>query len=704
MPSRYRQRSRNLPYLTFGLNLFSDEWGGSKKSKYNKFESIYCTSSFLNRKARNMLRFIWHIGSSNVVTFAALFNLVSRQLFELAKGAFFYVAALNSFAYVEADIFQVTADNPRAQDLCNCAQSSHTFWCRKCLGHKNQILHGGALRDYRVTRLIVERLNTAKEHETLSKEPIDKLTGVKANDVDDLSVHQNFDPHSDIVIEILHTILIGLVKYITKETVSRLNTDQKEKFQALLKSEKFSSFEQRLNGNVCANWKSFQGKDFKLLVQVMPYLLLNCGASEELVDAWIIVSELSKYSYKLDYDSHPNCEPQQDQIRVMIAILLFIFPGLRKKFKLHLLAEHLVSDFLLLGLLVNASSERFEAINKIMRSFYHSSNFLSPGKDISIANARQHAALFLMLGGEWVTASSPCVLKASPLVVELQEHDAFKNLPHIHKETEEEYVPQVLVRERDFHKKFTPLKNLSDDEPLMTLFRQGLAEFFPDFIITDSELRQFRFSVWKKFNAQFSSNVSSGDAIEWTNCSGESKFGEVAKVIQLISTAPINAPICVDWILIFELEDVFEESLPLRDMGTASRRLRLSDPRTIPIKNAVQSIHVVHHCRATTSNCFMDTSFDSRREKKSAKIDILKHNGPEYLLNRMRFQRRLHEPTDWVLLAPDLNFPPALHFLHAKYTTSDLDEQDSRKSHQNRPPGRVKVALSTLSRCQLSKV
>eukprot|EP00733_Pompholyxophrys_punicea_P000608 Pompholyxophrys_punicea_v1_NODE_187_length_2874_cov_27.559675.p2 type:complete len:199 gc:universal NODE_187_length_2874_cov_27.559675:808-1404(+) len=161
---------------------------------------------------------------------------------------------------------------------------------------------------------------------------------------------------------------------MAKSTVGMLNEGQKEKFLALLRADVFSGFSQRLNANPLSNWKSFQGGDFKILVQIMPYLLINCGASQKLIDGWIIASEISKYAYKLVYDSRPHCEPHPEHIKLAVKCLLDIFPSLKAKFKLHLLANHLVTDFVIYGLLVSASSERFEALNKIMRAFLKSSN------------------------------------------------------------------------------------------------------------------------------------------------------------------------------------------------------------------------------------------------------------------------------------------------------------------------------------------
>eukprot|EP00733_Pompholyxophrys_punicea_P000537 Pompholyxophrys_punicea_v1_NODE_158_length_3125_cov_4.844300.p1 type:complete len:652 gc:universal NODE_158_length_3125_cov_4.844300:620-2575(+) len=427
LTNSYRTISQGRPYLTCGITLFSDEWGGSKRGVYNKFESVYSTLSFLPRRYRNLAQFCWHVVSSNVVDFVPLFNASSNMIKQtLQKGFTVFAADLKEQVFVDGDLFAIVADNPRQQDICNCAQSSATSWCRKCLGKKGDIFSDAPLRDYNQTRATVDELIQATSSTSKDTSPVDPITGVKSNGINNLSEHSGFQPHSDCVVEILHTILLGLPKYVTKETMKALSLNQQEKFLALLRSDKFSGFAKRLNANPIKNWKSFQGGEWKILVQIMPYLLHGCGASKEILDGWLIISELSKYAYKLSFDSNLKNEPHPNQIRVAIKCLLKIFPSLKKKFKLHLIAQHMQDDFIIYGLLVNASSERFEAMNKIIRKFYSSSNLHSPGRDIARCNAKISVAQFLICGGQWIEKGN--AICAGEAIVALKEHPAFKKV------------------------------------------------------------------------------------------------------------------------------------------------------------------------------------------------------------------------------------------------------------------------------------
>eukprot|EP00733_Pompholyxophrys_punicea_P000272 Pompholyxophrys_punicea_v1_NODE_59_length_4107_cov_22.914878.p1 type:complete len:659 gc:universal NODE_59_length_4107_cov_22.914878:1113-3089(+) len=438
-----RQVSGGKPYVTVGVNLFTDEWGGSCRGKFNKFESIYISPSFFPRRLRNIMRYCWHFWSSNVASFSSVFNVVAKNIKCVStEGLSVFVADLGTDVYVDGDIFSLLADNPRQQDICNVGAVSTQKWCRKCTGDKGVICSCFcSLRQYKDTLNILQTLPPGLS--------LDKGSGVKLNGVEDLSSHPNLDPHSDTIFEILHTILLGIVKYAVKDTVSQLSVDVKKRFMALLKSENFFGFEgDRLNGNVFANYKSFHGKDFKILVQIMPYLLAQAGADHRLIDGWLIVAELSKYAFKLSFNFRPGCEPHSKQIHTAVQCMVNIFPSMKKKFKVHLISCHMLTDFVILGLLVNGSTERFEAMHKIMRGFYRSSNMKSPGRDIAVMNAQITATLFVLLGGKWRDPGCNVVQQATNAVQDLRNHPAFRNVSCLKVPPEAPFPPRLFTQNK----------------------------------------------------------------------------------------------------------------------------------------------------------------------------------------------------------------------------------------------------------------
>eukprot|EP00733_Pompholyxophrys_punicea_P000360 Pompholyxophrys_punicea_v1_NODE_96_length_3522_cov_38.680127.p1 type:complete len:733 gc:universal NODE_96_length_3522_cov_38.680127:1254-3452(+) len=656
--------------------------GGSRRGKYNKFESIYFTLTFLPRIFRNLFQFSWAAVSSNVVGFVAIFNEIMKHIqFGLAKGILVYVADLRTTAFVDGDVFVLAGDNPRQQDFCNCGQSSTEHWCRKCLGAKSHPT-SSVLRDYDVTREIVSILRDKNEVATGS---IDINTGVKDNGVADLRNHPHLDPHRDTIIEILHTILLGLVKYCVKETVAKLNNQQKAVFMALLQADTFSGFKERLNGNPIANWKSYAGGDFKKLCQIMPYLLVGCKASENLVDAWVIVSELAKYAHKLSFTpklavNHPEA------VREAVKIVLSIFPSLKTKFKMHVISEHLVTDFFLLGLLVNGSTERFEAINKIMRAFYHSTNLKSPGRDIAIGTARFMTALFIILGGQCLVGD--CIEMVCPKVKNLQSHPAFKHL-EIFVDPVDGPRQHCFKNENRDHNRNVITRLMEDYEHRPSLLH-GFSVYFPHsqlaVIVADNDpilSQKIAVHTFRSFDCKFSRGVRGGDAILYLNQNNVRSYGFFLFGIELRGCSQVIHETSPDrcWVFLKPFSEI--SNLEERDLQTSSLILRLSDQDIcVPLCNIQQAVHIVHDCSFHLCESRIGTKSSVRKE---ANVDtqalVVPHEGPRYLLNRFLFQSSPSDMCDeqFIILEPSdvKEFPPLLKLLMDKYETQANDESST---------------------------
>ena len=77
--------------------------------------------------------------------------------------------------------------------------------------------------------------------------------------------------------EVLHTLLLGPYKYLFRDLMGRLTTVQRKEIQARISSFSFSGFDMKLSRNVAKYFKSFVGRDFKILAQLAlfdlpPYL------------------------------------------------------------------------------------------------------------------------------------------------------------------------------------------------------------------------------------------------------------------------------------------------------------------------------------------------------------------------------------------------------------------------------------------------
>ena len=92
-------------------------------------------------------------------------------------------------------------------------------------------------------------------------------------------------------IEVLHTILLGLEKYLLNQTMKSLNADGKKKLKAKIESFDFSAFEQKVPGNMARTYGSWVGRDIKLWAQVAVFILEDLIPEQEL-QIWNLLSHV----------------------------------------------------------------------------------------------------------------------------------------------------------------------------------------------------------------------------------------------------------------------------------------------------------------------------------------------------------------------------------------------------------------------------
>ena len=92
-----------------------------------------------------------------------------------------------------------------------------------------------------------------------------------------LRLHQY---HSSSPVETLHTILLGICKYLLKSFMPTMSKTQKKEINARISAFHTSGFTVKMYGNVCYYYQSFVGRDYKGWMQMalfilVPYLSLN---------------------------------------------------------------------------------------------------------------------------------------------------------------------------------------------------------------------------------------------------------------------------------------------------------------------------------------------------------------------------------------------------------------------------------------------
>ncbi|KAG1878687.1 hypothetical protein C8R48DRAFT_590573 [Suillus tomentosus] len=343
---------------TVPLIIFMDDVSGNISKQWNKHHAIYMSNANLPREMIEKEFFVRFVASSPHAPPMELMRAMKESICDAAEsGVVAWDCKYNEEVMLIPYGLFVAGDNPMQAEECSHAGLNCNYFCRTCdVGgtkqHKESaagyesIFVAGNLRTPEGTAQEIRRqfetafksgastklqnsvsttgirdsasssiLNTLIElgkklrkrttgsqalsetaiEATLQKEFEDLMKGKGLDDVINLLFGmEGLDIHMDTPTEILHTILLGVVKYFWGQTVFLL---EKAKllnvFQYRLESiDKDGLNAPCLNADYICHYKGgLIGKHFKSLAQVMPFIIHDL-VPQTVLDAWTVIGEL----------------------------------------------------------------------------------------------------------------------------------------------------------------------------------------------------------------------------------------------------------------------------------------------------------------------------------------------------------------------------------------------------------------------------
>ncbi|KAJ6548053.1 hypothetical protein B0H10DRAFT_1969390 [Mycena sp. CBHHK59/15] len=203
-----------------------------------------------------------------------------------------------------------------------------------------------------------------------------------------------FDPAVDTPVELLHTILLGAVKYLWHISHTPWSAEKKKTYSI------------RLQATELMYAGSLIGQQFKTIIQTAVFHLHDL-VTEDQFTAWKAVGELSALLWVPEIR---DLSRYRNDLEIAVANVLDavaqIDPSkIMTKIKYHLLT-HIDFDAIQLGPLIAMATEIFESFNAVFRYCSIYSNHLAPSRDIAIQFGRQETVKHQLTGGRWMSKST----------------------------------------------------------------------------------------------------------------------------------------------------------------------------------------------------------------------------------------------------------------------------------------------------------
>ncbi|KAJ7281324.1 hypothetical protein C8J57DRAFT_1433345 [Mycena rebaudengoi] len=200
---------------------------------------------------------------------------------------------------------------------------------------------------------------------------------------------KGFDPTKDTPIEILHTILLGVVKYIWHVTHTPWSPEQKQMYAIRLQSTNTDGL-------------SIHAIRSTYIMQYAGSLIGPRLVTEHEFMAWKAAGELAALLW---FPEIRNLEEYRRDLKIAVANVLDVFATIDPskviaKIKYHLLV-HTDEDVVQFGPLIGVATEVFESFNGVFRYCSILSNHLAPSRDIAQQLGDQEGLKHRITGGWW---------------------------------------------------------------------------------------------------------------------------------------------------------------------------------------------------------------------------------------------------------------------------------------------------------------
>ncbi|KAH9810698.1 hypothetical protein DFH28DRAFT_1131780 [Melampsora americana] len=448
MVNPWRTKSEGKIIRHVPLTLYSDDTSGNISKKFNKHISIYFTLSGLPPDWSNQEYNTHFLATTNSATALELFDQVVDEINELGRNGFTtYDHSLGTEVCAMVMVLCHLGDSPMHAKICNTTNPANTLTpCRMCNlkvdrqvekkedayvrkflgldenGEKAPLPN----RNWNITRERTVEIWQAAQMRNSKKlvEDLGRQYGLRdtLNDhfielvqtahvkLTDAQVHalsakldlewgnrlfnpmlrlEGFNGHLDTPVEILHVVLLGVVKYLYRDTMKAIKPGKTGAIKYNDMSARWCSFNYKglnippiLPHTLIQFFQSLVGKEFRTVLQTVPFVLYE-HVNADVRHLWTALCLLGSYVFQTEISSVDIYMKELDtHVDLFLSHLMSMTAQWVNKPKFHMLT-HLKHSIQRFGPPALVATEKFESFNGKTRDASVHSNRQSPGNDIA---------------------------------------------------------------------------------------------------------------------------------------------------------------------------------------------------------------------------------------------------------------------------------------------------------------------------------
>ncbi|KAL1758460.1 hypothetical protein FB107DRAFT_271880 [Schizophyllum commune] len=462
MPNPLRERAPDHDQYVVMVPIWADDVSGNRSKQYNKHMNMYMANSNLPGRLLQQEYFVRFVSTSPHASSPEQFAAVRDQINATKESPIIcFNAATKRECAVILRCPALPADNPQQAEEASHMGGNSNCPCRKCkvggtfavkatdegyhvhhyvgiarsaseIKHELQKQLDAAMTGVktRVTELqsatgtkdkVTQRwidilITKACEMKKKRRHTIDEIVGTlrkwlaeqPGDKMNPLLSIAGLDPSQDTPVEILHTVLLGIVKYAWYTLHSSWSEDERTLFTVRLQSTDISGLTiAPIRAAYMMQYRNnLIGKDFKTLMQTCAFHVHDISeATGKHPDRFTLVKAIGELGAVLWQHKIDSMDQYLSDLEVLVGNVLDAFDivdckKIIYKIKIHML-PHLIDDVRRFGPAIRNSTEVFECFNAIFRLCSVLSNHRAPSRDIAHKFSSMDRVKHILSGGYW---------------------------------------------------------------------------------------------------------------------------------------------------------------------------------------------------------------------------------------------------------------------------------------------------------------